>query len=225
MPPPTELPVTAPPNGNSSNSVNNVQYVPGMRRKKTVKILEIGVILCWVLTTSSGCFGFYLGFDTKDGDSKELVCKRDGDQCAAVGSHEAVCNACHRTRFDFVLVVISFYQVLLGLIGLLVSCGSQVVMDRFGFLRNRFGRGFFLFFIGTLGIAQGLNFMYTEYLTLVVGCIDALVGFSLMFSYVCVSSGRVYEPSIGAGAVAVGDVENRPALQDAKEALVTIAPR
>merc|ERR1711971_843819 len=121
---------------------------------------------------SSGCYGFYLGFDTKADSTGPLLCKRDGDQCAAIGGHDSICNECNRSRFDPVMVLISFWQVILGLVGLLVSCGSRLMLERFGFLRNRFGRGFFLFFIGSLGIAQGLNFTHTQVLTLVVGSID-----------------------------------------------------
>jgi len=125
--------------------------------------------------------------------------------------------------FDPLLILISFYQVLLGLVGLLVSCGAQFVLARFGFLRNRFGRGFFLFFIGTLGIAEGLNSTYTMLLMLVVGCIDTAVGFFLMFSYVCVSSGKVYEQDgtlrLNGGAPLSAGAPPA-AIQDAREALV-----
>merc|ERR1719183_950136 len=98
-------------------------------------------------------------------------------------------------------------------------------MSRFAFLRNRFGRGFFLFFIGTLGIAQGLNFIYTEFLTLVVGGIDTALGLTLMFSYVCVSTGKVYETP--EALTAVGNGELRPAIGDSnsRDALVTAIPR
>jgi len=194
--------------------------VPGTRRKRTVQGLECGVIICWILTASSGCFGFYLGFDTKisAASDKPLTCQPTGNlTCGPPGSNDDICNACHRTRFDPVLILISFYQVLLGFVGLLVSCGSQWALDRFGFLRNRFGRGFFLFFIGTLSIAQGLNFTYTMILTLVVGSIDTVVGFLLMISYVCVSTGKVYEGAPGARGGSLGSNSVRGALGDARE--------
>jgi len=196
---------------------------PGTRRRQTVQYLECGVIICWILTTSSGCFGFYLGFDTKVNSAAPMVCQRLGDSCEFKGSHEDMCNACHRTDFDPILILISFYQVMLGLVGLLVSCGSAVVASRFGFLRNRFGRGFLLFFIGTLSIAQGLNFTYTMILTLVVGCIDTAVGFFMMISYVCVSSGKVYD--MPGANLTHGGSGNNPALTDAPtNSLLTITP-
>lgn len=198
---------------------------PGTRRRKAVQLIECSVVVCWILTASSGCFGFYLGFDTKDSGVGPMLCKRDGDQCAVSGGHQAVCNECHRSRFDPVMVLVSFYQVVLGLVGLLVSCGSKVVIDRFGFLRNRFGRGFFLFFIGTFGIANGLNFTFTTPLTLIVGIIDTTVGAFLMLSYVCVSSGRVYEVPSFSAAVSNGEQRPVPALHDARDALITVAPR
>jgi len=205
----------------------------GYRRRKTVQILECTVILCWVLTASSGCFGFYLGFDTKAGADKGdlFSCKSQHARnvnstkcdltapfvdCTSCGDkmHDTVCDACHKASFDPVLIVISFWEVLLGLVGLLVHCGSTLILDRFGFLRNRFGRGFFLFFIGTLAVAQGLNFTFTTYLPLVVGCIDTVVGICVMFSYVCVKSGDVYNQTphmapayVGPG---IGDRPSQP---------------
>jgi len=189
---------------------------PGTRRRKGVQYLECGVIVCWCLTASSGCFGFYLGFDTKIGDSEPLTCKKTGvnDTCSLNSGHDDICNACHRMHFDPLLILISFYQVVLGGVGLLVSCGSKYVLERFGFLRNRFGRGFLLFFIGTLAIAQGLNFTFTSILTLVVGSIDTGVGFSLMVSYVCVGSGKVYEAPGMLSSTTLSNGAGRPALLD-----------
>jgi hypothetical protein len=93
------------------------------------------------------------------------------------------------------LVLTSFYMAIFGFFGMLASCGAPVVKNRFGFLRNRCGRGFFLFFIGTLAVGQGLNFTYTENLTLAAGITSVILGFAQMISYSCVSSGGVYRAS------------------------------
>jgi hypothetical protein len=152
------------------------------------------------------------------------------DKCVASSSHDKICQACHAQKFDFVLILTSFYQVVLGLVGLLVSCGSQVVLDRFGFLRNRFGRGFFLFFIGTLGVAQGLDALYTMVLTLVVGSINTAIGFLVMCSYACVKSGDVYtRPPTLAGNSApltLNNGDQRAAIADTRnDAIVPVGPQ
>merc|ERR1712151_1269106 len=83
-------------------------------------------------------------------------------------------------------------MVVFGLMGLLTSCGSPVMRAEFAFLRSRFGRGCFLFLIGTLACAQGMNFTYVQYVTLVVGVVDTSIGVLRMLSYVCVSSGELH---------------------------------
>eukprot|EP00928_Gymnodinium_smaydae_P099508 TRINITY_DN9517_c0_g1_i2.p1 TRINITY_DN9517_c0_g1~~TRINITY_DN9517_c0_g1_i2.p1 ORF type:complete len:206 (-),score=9.49 TRINITY_DN9517_c0_g1_i2:9-626(-) len=186
------------------------QLPTGTRRRRVVKTVDWIAFACWALTSSAGCYGFYLGFDTRE-TGGPLVCQREGDGCAALGGHKAVCDACHRSQFDFVQVLISFYMVVFGLMGLLFACGAPVVRDEFAFLRSRFGRGFFMFFIGTLAVAQGVNFTYVQSLTLAVGCVDTAVGAFLMLSYSCVSSGQLYAKQAGKGGA------NVTCLQDACE--------
>merc|ERR1712232_1117566 len=132
-------------------------------------------------------------------NAEPMVCQREGDGCGVFGGHDSICDACHSSRFDFVLVLISFYMVVIGLVGLLTACGSPLMRGEFGFVRSRFGRGFLMFFIGTLACAQGMNFTYVQYVTLVVGIIDTSIGALLMLSYLCVASGQVHQKQLPTG--------------------------
>jgi hypothetical protein len=179
---------------------------PGTKRKYVVWALEIAVFLCWIFIMSAGCFGFYLGFNTKyEKQSHDQVCgltgKVENSTCGLnqVGQdfHKQVCSLCNEGSFDFLLILTSFYMAVFGFFGLFASCGTPFIMNRFGFLKNRCGRGFFLFFIGSLAVAQGLNFTYTEYLTLAAGIAAMSLGFCQMISYSCVSSGGVYQQQGG----------------------------
>mmetsp|Transcript_38964 Transcript_38964/g.70334 ORF Transcript_38964/g.70334 Transcript_38964/m.70334 type:complete len:210 (+) Transcript_38964:56-685(+) len=161
----------------------------GHRRSIAVRILRWTEVVCWILTASTGCYGFYLGFDTRDA-GEDLVCQREGDGCGIIAGHAALCNACHRSRFDFIMILISFWMVIFGLVGLLAAFGAPFIRGECGFLRSRMGRGFFMFFIGTLGFAQGIDFTYIESLTLAVGCTDMAQGILLMLSYFCVGKGH-----------------------------------
>jgi len=119
-----------------------------------------------------------------------MICQREGDGCGIIAGHEAICDACHRSRFDFVMILVSFWMVVFGLVGLLAAFGAPFIRGECGFLRSRMGRGFFMFFIGTLGFAQGMDFTYVEPLTLIVGSIDMAHGILLMMSYTCVAKGN-----------------------------------
>lgn len=166
---------------------------------------------------SIGCYGFYLGFDTKEETSaKDGVCGFNADKqtCVLLADRGKLCRACHESGFDVMMILISFYMAFFGVVGMGTSCGFGTSLQggRFGFMRNRMGRGFFLFFMGTLAVAQGANFLYTQSLTLGtlrvkldtrkhmldlsylhclgVGIVDCVVGFAMMFSYCFVKSGE-----------------------------------
>lgn len=112
------------------------------------------------------------------------VCAMNNDTCSVTGHHRAICDACHRSSVDIVMILVSVYMILFGFIGMAGSCGYYL-KDNFGFLKSQFGRGFFIFFIGTLAVAQGVNFEYSEKYTMTIGIIDTLLGFVIMVSYFC----------------------------------------
>jgi hypothetical protein len=175
------------------------------RNRSLVRGLEYAAVLCWLATLSAGVYGCWLGYNTRAADhgTDASVCQlvtRDetallGEaRCKLTSDHGAVCAACHRAKTDAMLILISFYMTLFGLLGAVSSSGVCDVSGSFGFLRSRIGRGVLLVFVGSLAIAQGTNFLYTENFTLVVGCIDTFFGLLVLLSYCLVPSGVQYVP-------------------------------
>ena len=99
-------------------------------------------ILADVLLISIGCYGFYLGFHTFN----------------------------VQQELDLVLVLISLYMVLFGLIGLGGELRARVLYDKFGFLGSRLGRACFYIVIGSLATVQGYQTAFCEELVVGAQC-------------------------------------------------------
>ena len=142
-------------------------------KRKFVSWLRIFSFVSHIFIMSVGCYGFYLGYDTKH--------------------NLDIANACvagvHARDFDIVMIMISLYMIILAFIACLAECRAAWVGKKFGFLASRGGRGFFMLFIGSLAVAEGVNFWYTQHLTFASGVVYMLVGFLNIASYACVSSG------------------------------------
>jgi hypothetical protein len=175
------------------------------RNRSLVRGLEYVAVLCWLATLSAGVYGCWLGYNTRAADHGKdaSVCQLvtlgepaplDEARCKLTSDHGAVCAACHRAKTDAMLILISFYMAFFGLLGAAGSSGICDVSGSFGFMRSRIGRGVLLIFVGSLAIAQGTNFLYTENFTLVVGCIDTFFGLLVLLSYCLVPSGVQYVP-------------------------------
>ena len=167
------------------------------RREQYVDVMKALMIIAWIATASIGCYGFYLGWDTKSRPADDFkICSanrnKNGtiDSCSPVSDDRTICDYCHEAGFDPVMILISFYMVVFGVIGLASECKISATFKRFGFLTSRLGRGLFMMFIGTLACAEGYTFFYTQKLTVVCGAIDVFVGFCCFASYLCVKSGE-----------------------------------
>eukprot|EP00937_MAST-01D_sp_MAST-1D-sp2_P005998 g5998.t1 len=97
--------------------------------QQCVRVTKWLAIIANVLLTSIGAYGFYLGFHTFN-DQQEL---------------------------DLVLVLISFYMAVFGLMGLAGECKARILYGKFGFLSSRLGRGIFYLIIGSLATVQGIQ--------------------------------------------------------------------
>lgn len=167
------------------------------KREQFVDIMKVFMIISWCATASIGCYGFYLGWDTKSRPQNDFdICAAPKDKngtiesCTPIKDDRTICNYCHERGFDPVMVLISFYMVIFGVVGLAAECKMSSTFKRFGFLTSRLGRGLFLMFIGTLACAEGYTFFYTQKLTVVCGAVDIFVGFCCFSSYLCVKSGN-----------------------------------
>jgi hypothetical protein len=195
------------------------------RNRSLVRGLEYAAVLCWLATLGAGVYGCWLGFNTRAADhgTDASVCQLvtlvgepaplGEARCKLTSDHGAVCAACHRAKTDAMLILISFYMAFFGLLGAAGSSGICDVSGSFGFMRSRIGRGVLLVFVGSLAIAQGTNFLYTENFTLVVGCIDTFFGLLVVLSYCLVPSGVQYVPVSPSAAEAPPAPAAAPAAQ------------
>ena len=142
-------------------------------KRSFVKWLRIFSFASHIFVMTVGCYGFYLGYDTKHNTDIAAACVR-GE---------------HAKDFDIVMIMISLYMVILAFLAMLAECRAAWVGKKFGFLASRGGRGFYMLFIGSLAVAEGVNFWYTQHLTFACGVVYMLVGFLNIASYGCVSSG------------------------------------
>lgn len=65
----------------------------GPKHRSCRRIPKVASVLCYILTASAGCFGFYLGFDTQAQNQRGAerpVAQRRGEGCALVRSVAAV---------------------------------------------------------------------------------------------------------------------------------------
>ena len=85
--------------------------------------------------------------------------------------------------------MISLYMVILAFLAMLAECRASWVGRKFGFLASRGGRGIYMLFIGSLAVAEGVNFWYTQHLTFASGIVYMVLGVLNIASYMCVSSG------------------------------------
>ena len=97
-----------------------------------VKVCKVFAIISNILMSSVGAYGFYLGFHTFN--SAQQV--------------------------DAVLVLISLYMAVAGLLGLGGELKARVLFHKFGFLSSRMGRACFYMIMGSLATVQGIQTAY-----------------------------------------------------------------
>lgn len=91
--------------------------------------------------------------------------------------------------------MISLYMVLFGLLGFAAECKIRSgPLRKFQFLASRGGRGCAAIFIGSIAMTVGWQFADESdhvYWICVAGMYDVVIGFLLLLSYTCVSTGKV----------------------------------
>ena len=97
-----------------------------------VTILKLLAIVANITMASVGAYGFYLGFHTFN----------------------------TQQQVDLVLVLISLYMALFGMMGLGAELKARVLYGKFGFLSSRLGRAIFYLIIGSLATVQGIQTAY-----------------------------------------------------------------
>ena len=177
----------APPQQQQQQQPNPAVQEPPLK----MKILNIIRFLCGVGCiglSSVGCYGFYLGFDTTPGAS---------------GGYS-------NDKFDGTMILISFYMVMFGLIGLLAECRMTRTFSKFGFLASRFGRGVFYIFIGSFAVVQGEAFCVQEHgqcLTFATGIFVVTNGILYILTYFCYrtrQAGEYFSPEARANLLGQG---------------------
>lgn len=132
----------------------------------TAKYVCVWSLLVGILTASVGCYGFYfsMGFGQDEG------------------------------KFNAAMLMISIYMVLFGVIGAAAEMKISSTFDKFGFLASRGGRGLANFFIGSIAATIGYQFSSSHdhvYWITIAGVYDMIVGFFLILTYTCVSTGQL----------------------------------
>lgn len=161
---------------------------PEIRYRRGMRLLSMANFAAWLFTASVGCYGFYVGWNTDSHDFGDKVCGFSRDECVVVASHKTLCAACHQTTTDYTMILISFYQVLFGMLGILAECRSILALRQFRFTSSRFGRGVLSLLVGTVAISEGLAFSYAESWTFASGVLSTLVGVFSILSYCFVPS-------------------------------------
>ena len=175
-----------------------------------IKFLRFSMIVAFGATASIGSWGFYFGTNTKRGDSKigsagcapSLMVPNPENKPPMGAEQLTTCqevleNSTHG-NFQITIVCISFYMVLFGIIGIMAECKANQAFQKFAFLASRFGRGLFLFFIGSFAACMG-NQIYEQltsppdYKIFAVGITDLVIGCFSMCTYLCIKSGQAGE--------------------------------
>ena len=140
---------------------------------KTLLFIRVLAALSCVALASIGSYGFYLGFNTRPGDTRVP-----------------------KQRFDSVMILISFYMVLFGILGLLAEMKMASAFGKFGFLASRFGRGSLYVFIGSFAVVEGHTFCFDDKgqcLTFSSGVVACTAGALYILSYCLVGTGKAGE--------------------------------
>ena len=111
------------------------------------------------------------------------------------------------------MVLISFYMLVFGLIGIMAECKAEIMFHKLGFLASRFGRGCFYLFVSTLALVEGMQIsclgvyntkacnkagsqkdrINREGLHFAAGILGVIVSVLLFTSYSCVKTGQAGE--------------------------------
>lgn len=101
------------------------------------------------------------------------------------GSHRSLCYACHEEKFCATMMLVSLYQIIFGLIGMVSDCGFRSKL--FGFTRSKIGRSLLMIFIGSFATALG-NEYRAQKLTFASGIVSLSLGFVELCYYTCIGS-------------------------------------